>query len=75
MIYDELLALGWGEFGVVGNFNYAPLRYTEIPAILIEQAFMSNPYDEARLLDPEYQEQQAEAVVKAMETFFEMFKE
>ncbi len=75
LIYDELLKLDWGEFGVVGNFNYAPLRYTEIPAILIEQAFMSNPYDEARLLDPEYQKEQAEVVIKAMEQFIEMVKE
>ncbi len=75
LIYDELLNLDWDEFGVVGNFNYMPLRQTRIPAILIEQAFMSNPMDEARLLDPHYQQQQADAVVEAMETFLERVKE
>ena len=74
LIYDELLKLGWGEFGVVGNFHYYPLRNTRIPAILIEQAFMSHIGDEARLLDPEYQKEQAKVVVKAIEEFLNTIK-
>jgi N-acetylmuramoyl-L-alanine amidase len=75
LVYDELLKLGWDEFGVVGNFNYYPLRNTRVPAILVEQAFMSNPYDEARLLEQEYQETQSEAIVKGMEAFLTRIKE
>lgn len=75
LIYDELLKLGWGEFGAVGNFNYYPLRNTRIPAVLVEQAFMTHPYDEARLLDPEYQQQQAEAIVTGIEKFLRLIKE
>jgi N-acetylmuramoyl-L-alanine amidase len=74
-IYEELLKLGWNEFGVVGNFNYSPLRNTRIPAMLVEQAFMSNPYDEARLLEQEYQEQQAEATAKGIEEFLNSVRE
>jgi len=75
MVYDELLKLGWGEFGVVGNFNYYPLRDTHFPSMLVEQAFMSNPYDEARLLDPAYQKAQAEAIVRGLEKFLETVRE
>lgn len=75
LIYEELLKLGWGEFGVVGNFSYAPLRNTRTPGILIEQAFMSHPGDEARLVDPVYQRQQALAVVSALERFFAEMRE
>jgi N-acetylmuramoyl-L-alanine amidase len=75
MVYDELLKLGWGEFGVVGNFNYYPLRDTHFPSMLVEQAFMSNPYDEARLLDPAYQKAQAEAIVRGLERFLETVRE
>ena len=42
---------------------------------LVEQAFMSNPYDEARLLDPDYQEQQAEAIIKGLEKFLNEVRE
>jgi len=75
LIYDKLLKLGWGEFGVVGNFSYYPLRDTRTPTILIEQAFMSNPYDEARLLDPQYQRDQAQAEIEALEEFFNRVRE
>jgi N-acetylmuramoyl-L-alanine amidase len=74
-VYDELLKLDWGEFGVVGNFHYSPLRSTNMPSILVEQAFMSNPYDEARLLDPDYQKEQAEAIVKGLEDFLNEVRE
>jgi N-acetylmuramoyl-L-alanine amidase len=75
LVYDQLLALGWDEFGVVGNFSYLPLRNTRMPAILIEQAFMSHPGDEARLLDPNYQKRQAIAIANGLETFFDRARE
>ena len=75
LVYNKLLELGWNEFGVVGNFSYAPLRNTYTPGILIEQAFMSHLADEARLLDPEYQRAQAEAVASALAEFFDTVRE
>ena len=75
LIYDKLLELDWDEFGVVGNFSYYPLRDTRVPGILIEQAFMSNPYDEARLLEDEYQKAQAQVVVEAIEDFLDQVRE
>lgn len=59
----------------MGNFNYSPGRNTHIPALLVEQAFMSHPYDEARLLEQEYQEAQAEAIVRGMEAFLASVRE
>ena len=75
IVYRRLLGLNWNEFGVVGNFSYYPLQNTHVPGILIEQAFMSNPYDEARLLDVGYQQKQAKAVVEGIEEFFIRVKE
>ncbi len=75
LVYRRLLALDWGEFGVVGNFSYSPLINTRTPGILVEQAFMSNPYDEARLLDPAYQQQQAEAIADGLAEFFAAARE
>jgi N-acetylmuramoyl-L-alanine amidase len=75
MVYRRLLELGWSEFGVVGNFSYTPLRNTRVPALLVEQAFMSHPGDEARLIDPEYQRQQAAAIAGGLEDFFNRIRE
>lgn len=70
LVYRRLLGLGWREFGVVGNVSYYPLQNTRVPGILVEQGFISNPADEARLLDATYQRQQAEAIVDGLEEFF-----
>ena len=52
------------DFGNVGNFNYYPLRAnTWMPSMLVEQAFMSNPEDEAKMLDPVFRKKMMRAVV------------
>ena len=75
ILYRKLLGLGWEEFGVVGNFSYYPLRNSRIPAVLVEQAFMSNPYDEARLTDPAYHAVQAKALADGLEEFLDSARE
>lgn len=75
LVYKKLLELGWGEFGVVGDFSYAPLRNTRVPGLLVEQAFMSHPGDEARMLDPTYQHNQAVAIVTGLEEFLNRVRE
>jgi N-acetylmuramoyl-L-alanine amidase len=52
------------DFGNVGNFNYYPLRAnTWMPSMLVEQAFMSNPEDEAKTLDPVFRKEMMRAVL------------
>lgn len=70
-VQQRLLALtGLNDFGLVGNFNYAPIRLvTWAPAILVEQAFMSHPGDEAQLLDPVFRATLARAVRLGLEDF------
>lgn len=59
---------GLGDFGNVGNFNYYPIRaVTWMPSMLVEQAFMSNPEDEAKMLDPEFRTRMMSAVVAGIE--------
>jgi len=59
---------GLDDFGVVGNFNYTPLRLTTwMPAVLVEQAFVTHPGDEARLLDPLFRARLAHAVRLGLE--------
>jgi len=65
-----LAQTGLDDFGLVGNFNYAPLRrVTWMPGVLVEQAFVSHPGDEARLLDPSFRAQTAQAVRMGLEDF------
>jgi N-acetylmuramoyl-L-alanine amidase len=70
-VQRQMLAhTGLDDFGLVGNFNYTPIRLvTGMPALLVEQAFMSHPGDEARLLDPAFRATTARAVRQGLEDF------
>ena len=61
-IYDRLLELDLKEFGVVGSFNYTVTRTSQIPSVLVEQAFMSHAEDEEKLADPEFRQQMAQKI-------------
>jgi N-acetylmuramoyl-L-alanine amidase len=46
------------------------LKAPDIPSILIETAFISNPEEEAKLLSNQYQEQVAEAILNGTKRYF-----
>jgi N-acetylmuramoyl-L-alanine amidase len=48
---------------------FSVLMGTAMPAVLVELGFLSNPEEEQRLLDPEYQHQLTEALVRAITRF------
>ena len=58
-VYERLLELGLAEFGVVGSFNYTVIRVSQMPTILVEQAFLTHAEDEEKLADPEFREKMA----------------
>jgi N-acetylmuramoyl-L-alanine amidase len=50
--------------------NFAVLRTSDMPAMLVETAFISNAAEEKRLTDPAYQRKVAGAVVDGISTYF-----
>lgn len=56
--------------GSVEQAGFAVLKAPDIPSILIETAFISNPEEEAKLTDNRYQDQLAEAIVKGIRRYF-----
>jgi N-acetylmuramoyl-L-alanine amidase len=58
-------ALGLQDRGVK-EANFAVLRETDMPAVLIEVAFHSNPEEEALLKDPAFRKKAAEAIAKGI---------
>ena len=67
-----------GEIGRVGKLHkprveqagFAVLRAPDIPSVLVETAFISNPDEEQRLLDPAYQNQLADALLRGIVRYF-----
>lgn len=54
----------------VEQASFAVLKAPDIPSILIETAFISNPDEEARLNDEQYQDQIAAAILKGIRSYF-----
>ncbi|HUW93368.1 MAG TPA: N-acetylmuramoyl-L-alanine amidase [Bacteroidales bacterium] len=74
-IYDRLLETGLEEFGVVGSFNYTVTRVSQIPSILVEQAFMTNAGDEEKLADPAFRQLMAEKIYEGIVDYLRQLKE
>jgi N-acetylmuramoyl-L-alanine amidase len=78
---NDSMKLGRSVLGEIGGINrlhkgsveqagFAVLKAPDIPSILIETAFISNPEEEAKLLDERYQNQMADAIVKGIRRYF-----
>ena len=67
-----------GEIGRVGKLHkakveqasFAVLKAPDIPSVLVEAAFISNPEEEAKLNSEAYQEQLASALMRGIEGYF-----
>ncbi len=78
---NDSLKLAKAVLGEIGGINrlhkaaveqagFAVLKAPDIPSILIETAFISNPEEEAKLTDDAYQEKMADAVLKGIRKYF-----
>ena len=56
--------------GKVEQASFAVLKAPDIPSILVETAFISNPREEAKLNDNGYQDRIAEAILKGIKDYF-----
>jgi N-acetylmuramoyl-L-alanine amidase len=67
-----------GEIGRVGKLHkgrveqaaFAVLKAPDIPSVLVEAAFISNPEEESKLNSDEYQQQLASALMRGIEAYF-----
>ena len=56
--------------GRVEQAGFAVLKAPDIPSVLVETAFISNPEEEKRLVSPQYQNDLADALMKGIERYF-----
>lgn len=66
IIHDNLMrALARKDNGVRQN-NYIVVRYTQIPAVLVETAYLTNLNEEVLLNDPSFQDRAAQAIANGI---------
>ena len=69
-VLTGLARLGPNHKSTVERANFAVLRTSDIPAMLVETAFISNPDEERRLSDPAQQAAIARAVFGGINGYF-----
>ncbi|HQR03159.1 MAG: N-acetylmuramoyl-L-alanine amidase [Proteobacteria bacterium] len=69
-VLGELGRINTLHKGQVEQAGFAVLKAPDIPSILVETAFISNPEEEARLTDEAYQNQMADALLRGIQRYF-----
>jgi N-acetylmuramoyl-L-alanine amidase len=69
-VLDGLKRVGNNHKPNIERANFAVLRTSDMPAMLVETAFISNADEERRLVDPAYQRKVAAAVLDGVQTYF-----
>jgi len=69
-VLDGLKRVGNNHKPNIERANFAVLRTSDMPSMLVETAFISNADEEARLIDPAYQRKVAGAVLDGVQTYF-----
>jgi len=78
---NDSLKLARAVLGEIGGINelhrerveqagFAVLKAPDIPSILVETAFLTNPDEERRLKDEKYQDQMAQAILVGIRKYF-----
>ncbi|MER2554547.1 MAG: N-acetylmuramoyl-L-alanine amidase [Thauera sp.] len=79
---NDSFKLGRAMLGELGSINrlhkpeveqagFAVLRAPDIPSVLVETAFISNPQEERRLNDEAYQDKMATALMRGIRRYFQ----
>ncbi|HET6434332.1 MAG TPA: N-acetylmuramoyl-L-alanine amidase, partial [Xanthomonadaceae bacterium] len=69
-VLDGLKRLGKTHKDEVERANFVVLRSPDVPSMLVETAFISNPEEERRLNDPKHQADLARAILNGVTGYF-----
>ncbi len=70
-VLDEIGGINQLHKPHVEQAGFAVLKAPDIPSILVETAFISNPEEEKRLIDEAYQDKMAAAIVSGIRRYFD----
>ena len=76
IMHQEILkdvSISEGPEGITGNDLFVT-RNAQMPAVLVELGYMSNPQEEALIKTASFQDQVAQAIGKATDKFFSVFE-
>ncbi|MDQ0253148.1 N-acetylmuramoyl-L-alanine amidase [Evansella vedderi] len=74
IVHENVLnALGLRDRELRNNQNFYVLRKAQMPAVLVEIAFLTNPEEEALIKTEEFQLRSAQALANSVKVYFEVY--
>jgi N-acetylmuramoyl-L-alanine amidase len=71
-VFGSMRTLGKTHKSNVEHANFLVLKSPDVPSILVETAFISNPSEEKRLKNPAWQRKTARAIADGIQNYFYM---
>jgi N-acetylmuramoyl-L-alanine amidase len=71
-VFGSMRTLGKTHKNHVEHANFMVLKSPDVPSILVETAFISNPSEEKRLKDPAWQRKTARVITDGIQNYFYM---
>jgi len=69
-VLDEIGTINKLHKGSVEQAGFAVLKAPDIPSVLVETAFISNPEEEEKLTSEAYRDQMADAILRGIKRYF-----
>ena len=69
-VLGQIRKVGYLHKGSVEQAGFAVLKAPDVPSILVETAFISNPEEEAKLRSDEYRDQLVDALTSGIKRYF-----
>jgi len=69
-VFNSMRSAGKTHKHTVEHANFMVLKSPDVPSILVETAFISNPAEEKRLRDPAWQKKMADAIAGGVQDYF-----
>jgi N-acetylmuramoyl-L-alanine amidase len=69
-VLDEIGTINKLHKGSVEQAGFAVLKAPDIPSVLVETAFISNPEEEQKLLSETYRDEMADAILRGIKRYF-----
>ena len=73
-VLANLSRLGATHKGEVQKAGFVVLKSPDIPSVLVETAFISNPEEETRLVNPANQQRLAQAILAGIKAYFQKYR-
>jgi N-acetylmuramoyl-L-alanine amidase len=73
-VLANLSQLGATHKAQVQKAGFVVLKSPDIPSVLVETAFISNPQEESRLVNPANQQRLAEAILAGVKAYFRKYR-